>query len=194
MTEDELNIPIEEFPPCFVKVDLEYPEDLHDYFSEFVPAPDNIVPEGSKVQKVAPNILQKKGYVCHIQNLQLWKRLGVKINCMHSSIKFNESAWLKGYIDLNTRLRAAAMNDANKDMYKLLNNAAFEKMCENLLNRTEYHLASTRKETLKYIAKPTFKDYTIYNEKLAGIHLHPTKSNLTNVVMSVLRFSNYRRC
>ena len=137
MTDDELNIPIEEFPACFVNVDLEYPEDLHDYFSEFVPAPDNIVPEGSKVQKLAPNLLQKKEYVCHIQTLQLWKCLGVKINCVHSGIKFNESAWLKGYIDLNTRLRAAATNDADKDMYKLLNNAVFGKTCENLLNRTK---------------------------------------------------------
>ena len=44
MTDEELSVPVEEFPPCFVKVDLEYPEDLHDYFSEFVPAPDNPAP------------------------------------------------------------------------------------------------------------------------------------------------------
>ena len=44
MTNEELSVPVEEFPPCFVKVDLEYPEDLHDYFSEFVPAPDNPAP------------------------------------------------------------------------------------------------------------------------------------------------------
>ena len=50
MTDEELSVPVEGFPPCFVKVDLEYPEDLHDYFSEFVPAPDNIIPEGSKVK------------------------------------------------------------------------------------------------------------------------------------------------
>ena len=39
MTDEELNLPVEEFPRCFVKVDLEYPENLHDYFAEFVPAP-----------------------------------------------------------------------------------------------------------------------------------------------------------
>ena len=79
MTDEELNLPIEEFPSCFVKVDLEYPEDLHDYFAEFVPAPDNIIPEGSKVKKLAPNLLPKTNYVCHIRNLQLYKKLGVKI-------------------------------------------------------------------------------------------------------------------
>ena len=74
MSDEELDLPIEEFPPCFVKVDLEYPEDLHDYFAEFVPAPDNIIPEGSKVKKLAPNLLPKKDYVCHIRNLQLYKK------------------------------------------------------------------------------------------------------------------------
>ena len=146
MTDEELNFPIEELPSCFVKVDLEYPEDLHDYFSEFVPAPDNIIPEGSKVKKLAPNLLPKKNYVCHIRNLQLYKKLGVKITRVHQALKFDESAWLKPYIDLNTKLRAAATNDADKDMYKLLNNAVFGKTCENLLGRTEYQLVGSRKQ------------------------------------------------
>ena len=116
VVDKELKLPIEEFPWCFVKVDLEYPEDLHDYFAEFVPAPDNIIPEGSKVKKLAPNLLPKKNYVCHIRNLQLYKTLGVKITRVHQALKFDESAWLKPYIDLNTKLRAAATNDADKDM------------------------------------------------------------------------------
>ena len=172
---EELKLPIEDFPPCFVKVDLEYPENLHDNFKEFVPAPDNIIPEGSKVKKLAPNLLPKKNYVCHIRNLQLYKKLGVKITRVHKALKFNESAWLKPYIDLNTKLRAAATNDADKDKFKLLNNAVFGKTCENSLGRTEYQLVGSRKEALKYISKPTFKDYTVYNETLAGIHLDPSK-------------------
>ena len=175
MTGEELNTPVEGFPSCFVKVDLEYPEDLHDYFAEFVPAPDNIIPEGSKVEKLAPNLLPKKNYVCHIRNLQLYKTLGVKITHVHQALKFDESAWLKPYIDLNTRLRAAATNDADKDMYKLLNNAVFGKTCENLLGRTEYQLVESHKQALKYISKPTFKGYTVYNETLAGVHLDPSK-------------------
>ena len=175
MTDEELSVPIDEFPPCFVRVDLECPEDLHDCFAEFVPAPDNIIPEGSKVKKLAPNLLPKKNYVCHIRNLHLYKTLGVQITRVHQALKFNESFWLKSYIDLNTRLRAGATNDADKDMYKLLNNAVFGETCENLLGRTEYQLVGSRKQALKYISKPTFKDYTEYNETLAGIHLDPSK-------------------
>ena len=178
MDEDELNLSIEEMPSCFIKTDLEYPAEIHDYISDFVPAPNNVVPEGSKVPKLAPNLLPKKGYFCHIRNLRLYKKLGVKITKINSALKFDEKPWLKPYIDLNTELRAAATNKADKDMYKLLNNAVFGKTCENLLKRTDYRLISSRGEATKLIAKPTFKDYTVYNEKLAGIHLDPATITL----------------
>ena len=63
MTEEELGLPVGKMPPCFVEVDLEFPVELHDKFAELVPAPENMVPEGSKVQKLAPNLFPKKGYV-----------------------------------------------------------------------------------------------------------------------------------
>ena len=105
--------------------------------------------------------------------MRLYAKLGVKITKILRGLKFEEKPWLKSYIDLNRELRAKATNEADKDMYKLLNNAVFGKTCENLLNRTEYKLVSSRNEALRLIAKPTFKDYTVYNEKLAGIHLDP---------------------
>ena len=37
----ELNLPIEKMPPCFIKTDFYYPSELHDWFSDFVPAPDS---------------------------------------------------------------------------------------------------------------------------------------------------------
>ena len=83
MDENELNLPIEELPPCFIETDLEYPSELHDYFSDFVPAPDNVIPNNSKVKKLAPNLLPKKGYVCHLRNLISYKGLGVKITKIH---------------------------------------------------------------------------------------------------------------
>ena len=178
MTEDELSLPIEEMPPCFIETDLEYPIELHDKFSELVPAPDKTTPEGSKVEKLAPNLLPKKGYVCHIKNLRLYVKLGVKLVRVHAGIKFEKKAWLKPYIDLNTALRAKVTNDADKNMFKFANNAVFGKTCENLFDRTSFEPASTHNAALKLIAKPQFKSYTIYNEKLVGIHLEPSQVKL----------------
>ena len=77
---------LEEIPHCFIKVDLEYPKELHHKFSELVPAPDKIKING--VEKLAPNLLKKEGYVCHIENLYLYISLGVKLTKIHSGVKF----------------------------------------------------------------------------------------------------------
>ena len=67
--------------------------------------------------------------------------------------------------------------------------------CENLLKRTDYRLVSTRNEALKLIAKPTFKDYTVYNEKLAGIHLDTATVTLNKpsyVGIAILELSKFK--
>ena len=83
MTENELGLPIEEIPPCFIETDLEYPIDLHDKFSELVPAPDKITPEGCKVEKLAPNLLPKNGYVCHIKVVRQTRCETCESSCRH---------------------------------------------------------------------------------------------------------------
>ena len=37
-------------------------------------------------------------------------------------IQFNQEAWLKPCIDMNTKLRTVAKNDFEKDFFKLTNN------------------------------------------------------------------------
>ena len=49
---------------------------------------------------------------------------------MHKIIKFNQEAWLKPYIDMNSELRKKAKNNFKKDSFKLMINAVFAKTME----------------------------------------------------------------
>ena len=50
----------------------------------------------------------KKNYVVHCQNLTLNEELGLKRTKIHRGISFDEKPFMKGYIDLNTKLRSNA--------------------------------------------------------------------------------------
>ncbi|KAF0766370.1 homeotic protein distal-less, partial [Aphis craccivora] len=44
---------------------------------------------------------------------------------MNRVLQFNQSAWLADYINLNTEMRKKALNDFEKDFFKLMNNSIF---------------------------------------------------------------------
>ena len=54
------------------------------------------------------------------------------ITKFHTSVKCKQSAVLREYIEMNSRKRAATDNDFLKNLYKLLNNAVYGKMMEDV--------------------------------------------------------------
>ena len=54
-------------------------------------------------------------------------RVGNKLKKIHRILKFKQKDWMKLYIDFNTQKRKEATNDADKNHFKLLNNAIYRK-------------------------------------------------------------------
>ena len=51
---------------------------------------------------------------------------------IYEVIKFEQSPWMKPYIEMSTALQAKAKNDFEKDFFKLMNNSVFGKTVKNL--------------------------------------------------------------
>ena len=57
------------------------------------------------VEKLVPNLHDETEYVVHIRNLKQASNDGLVLKKVHRVIKFNQKAWLKSYIDVNTKLK-----------------------------------------------------------------------------------------
>ena len=113
---------------CFLEVDLENPEQLHDLHNDYPLAPERI--KIWNVEKLIPNLNNKTNYVVHYEHLKLYESIGLKITKIHRGIKFKESAGLEEYINLNTKLRIDAKQSGNNfevDFFKLMNNSVLGK-------------------------------------------------------------------
>ena len=127
-----------------LEVDVKYPKKLHHSYSDlpFLPKRMKI----DKCKKLVCNLHNKKKYVVHIKSLKQALNHGLKLKRVHRIIEFNQKAWLKPYIDMNTELRKLAKDDFEKDLFKLMNNAVFGKTMENIRKHRDIKLVTTEKK------------------------------------------------
>ena len=83
--------------------------------------------------------------VIHIRNLKHILNHGLILKKVHWVIKFNQKAWLKPYIDMNTKLRQKAKDNFERDFFKLMNNAVFWKTMKNVRNHKSIKLVTAKR-------------------------------------------------
>ena len=167
--------------PCILEVDLEYPEKLHDLHNDYPLCPERVECDHG-VKKLIPNLRDKYNYVIHYKALIQCLKAGLKLKKIHRGIKFNESEWLKPYIDTNVKLRTQAKNNFEKDFFKLMNNAVFGKTMENIRNRVNVKLVNSEEKFKKLVAKPNFLSRKIFNENLVSVHMKKTSLTMNKPV------------
>ena len=67
-----------------------------------------------KDEKPVANFHDKTEYVINLQSLKQALNYGIVLRKVHKVIKFNQNAWLKPYIDMNTGLWKKAKNNFEK--------------------------------------------------------------------------------
>ena len=124
---------------------MDYPEILHVDHSDYPLATEKIKikkgwlsPNSSKnanefdiktgiINKLTPNVMPKNNYIVHYRNLKYYLSKGLILKRVHRVLELKQSAWMKPYIDFNTQKRKEATNQADKNHFKLLNNAVYGK-------------------------------------------------------------------
>ena len=136
----------------FLNVDIEYPKNLHDMHSDLAFSPEKM--KINKCNKLVCNLHNKKNYVVHIKALKKTLKHGIKLKIVHKEISFYQEAWLKEYIDMNIKLKKQAKNAFEKGFFKLMINAVFGKIIENVRNRRDIKLVTTDKRRNQLVSEP----------------------------------------
>ena len=91
----------------------------------------------------------------------------MKVDEVHEVTSFKQSKWLEKNINFNTQKRNQAVNDFEKDLYKLLNNAFYGKIMENVRNSLR----------IKFVKKDDYRQKIKQRSKLTFNGIHKSYEN-----------------
>ena len=173
-----------------LEVDVKYPKRLHELHSDLSFLSERM--EVNKCKKLVCDLFNKKKYVVHINALKQASNHGLKFKKIHRTIRFNQEAWLKPYIDMNTELRKEAKNDFEKYLFKLMNNSVFGKTMENIRKHRDIKLVTTDKKRSKLVSEPNYHTINLISEDLSIIEMKKTKVKMNKPIylgLSILEVS-----
>ena len=122
------------------------------------------------VNKLISNLMPKNNYVVHYRNLKYYLLNGLILKKVNRILEFKQSNWMKSYIDFNTQKRKEATNEADKNLFKLLNNAVYGKTMENMRKRIKITIIKNEKDFIKHASRPTNINHDIFGKRLVEIH------------------------
>ena len=180
--EDILNTPDDSDIGYFIEIDLKYPDKLKEKTKNlpFAPVNKKINPDdfSDYMKEIKPDTYiqtkkllcdwsDKKNYLVQYRMLKFYLKHGMIVEKVHSIISFRQSRWLEKYISFNTQKRNQAVNDFEKDFYKLLNNAFYGKTMENVRNRLK----------IKFVKKDDYREIVKQQSKLTFNGIHKSYEN-----------------
>ena len=173
------------------EADLYVPQDseYHEKMSDYPLAPVHRKVETSELSKTQLKYPQSKtpshpklvldmhdklDYVLHGLALKTYSRLGLKY-FIKRGIAFEQTCWLKPFIDFNTLQRSLTSDPFERTLYKLMNNATFGKLCESQRRKRDVHLVHDRRRFLNLVSQPNFYDFSVFSTNLVAVEMKRTK-------------------
>ena len=142
-----------------------------------------------KCDMLVCNINGRENYFVHIRALkQAWNH--VLVLKRHRVIQFNQEAWLKPCIDINTKLRTEAKKDFEKDISKSMNNSVSGKTMENVRKHRDIKLVTTDKRRNQLGSEPNYHTTKCFSENLLTIEIKRNK--IKNGQASIFRLVKIR--
>ena len=186
---------------CLLELDVEDPKELHSAHEDLPFLPEkrikldkefehNVTKDIKKAHKkvyktfkithgpenkLIATVQDKNKYVVTISNLKQATKHGLRLLKVRRVIDYNQSNWLKPYIDKNTALRKVAKNEFEKDFFKLMNNSVFGKMIENVRKRREIKLIVTEERRKKLVSEPNYASCTTFSDHLMAVEMRKTR-------------------
>ena len=161
-------------------VDVDYPSKLQNLHSDLPFLPERMVINNTK--KLVCNLNDKKNYIVHINVLKQALDHELKLKKVYRLIEFEQEAWLKEYIDINTELRKKATNHFEKEFFKLMNNAVFGKTMENVRKHRDLKLVKSDKKRNKLVSEPNFHTMKLIDNNLTIIEMKNVKVKMNKPI------------
>ena len=163
-----------------LEVDVEYLENICMLHSNLP-----FLPERMKINKCAKLVCStqnKENYVVHIRALKQALNHGLKLTKVHRIIQFDQEAWLKPYIDMNTELRREAKNDFEKYFFKLMNNSVFGKTMDNVRNHRDIKLVTSDKRRSILASEPNYHSSKCISKDLMIIEMRKVEVKMNKPI------------
>ena len=162
------------------EVDVEYLEKIRMLHSDLAFLPERM--KINKCTKLTCTIQDKENYIIHIRALKQAINHGLKLKTVHKVIEFDQKAWLKPYIDMNTDLRKQAKNDFEKDFFKLMNNSVFGKTMENVRNHRDIKIVTMDKRRSILASEPNYHSTKYISKDLSIMEMKKTEVKMNKPI------------
>ena len=136
----------------------------------------------NKCSKLVCTLHDKENYVIYIKALKQALNHGLVLKKVHRVIEFKQEAWLKPYIDMNTKLRKEAKNDFEKDFLKLMNSSIFGKTMENVRNHRDIKMITSNKQRNKYASEPNYHTTKQISKNLLIMEMKKTEVKMNKPI------------